>query len=205
MKWSNAWRFAAVLCMFATSTDASADPPGQPLGVTNSKPGVFGVVSHRMQPVGAGIVAAGLIGAAIQTGIESSEDGKMKNELLKRFPDASCNQPLLDAFNGRVRADGTFTVVGAANKNAATADLAIDECGFHLADTTANEFSSYVYLTLRFKPAATAAWSEKIQVSGRNRYGFDDLLNQPGLAQSELADALTRAGVRAADKIIYKR
>ncbi len=205
MKWSNAWRFAAALYLFVTSTDAIADPPGQPLGVTNSKPGVFGVVSHRMQPVGAGVAAAGLIGAAIQTGIESSEDDKMKKELLQRVPDASCSQPLLDAFDGRVRADGTFSIEGAPVKGVATVDLAIDECGFHLADTTANQFSSYVYLTLKVKPAATAAWSEKIQVSGRNRYSFDDLLDQPGLAQAELADALTRAGVRAADKIIYKR
>lgn len=205
MKRSNAWRFAAVLCMFVASTDASTETPGRPLGVTNSKIGVFGVISHRMQPVGAGMAAAGLIGAAIQTGIESSEDGKMKNELLRKIPDASCSQPLLEAFNGRLRADGTFSVLDTESKSRATVDLAIDECGFHLADTTANQFSSYVYLTLRFKPAATAAWSEKIQVSGRNRYGFDDLLNQPGLAQSELADALTRAGLRAADKIIYKR
>jgi hypothetical protein len=205
MKWSNAWRSAAVVCAFVTSSNAGTDPAGEPLGVTNSKSGALQVISHRMQPVGAGAVAGGLVGAAIQSGIESSQDDKMKNKLLQTFPDASCSQPLLDAFYGRVRADGTFAVGAPAAKGAAAVDIAIDECGFHLADTTANLFSSYVYLTIKFKPAAGATWNEKLQVSGRNRYSFDEILNQPGLAQSELADALTRAGVRAADKIIYKR
>ena len=114
-------------------------------------------------------------------------------------------QPLLDAFTARLRADGSFAVGEAKSKNGASVDIAIDECGFHLADSIGSQFASYVYLTLKFKPAAASAWSEKIQMSGRNRYEFDEIVNQSGLAQSELQDVLTRAGVRAADKIIYQK
>ena len=179
--------------------------PGQPLTITNSKLGMLEVISHRMKPVGAGIVIAGLVGAAIESGIEASQDEEMKKSLLKSFPGASCSQPLLDAFSARLRAAPSFALEDTKSKSSSAADIAIDECGLHLADTTANQFSSYVYLTLKFKPAGAAAWSEKIQVSGRNRYNFDEFINQPGLAQSELEDVLKRAGVRAADKIIYKK
>jgi hypothetical protein len=205
MNYPNGWRSAALLWVFALGTAAATDQPGQRLAISNSKAGVFEVISHRMQAVGAGAVLGGLIGAAIESGMESSQDEEMKKRLLKSFPDASCSQPLLDAFSARLRADGPFTLEDAKSKGGAAVDIAIDECGFHLADSTGSDFASYVYLTLKFKPAAAAAWSEKIQVSGRNRYGFEDLVNQAGLAQSELGDVLRRAGVRAADKIIYQK
>ncbi len=205
MNYSNSWHFAALICLFILESAHAADPPRQPLSVTNSKLGVFEVISHRMKPVGTGIVIGGLIGAAVESGIESSQDDAMKKELLKSFPGASCSQPLLDAFSARLRADGSFAVEDARSKSGSAVDIAIDECGLHLADTTANQFASYVYLTLKFKPAGAVAWIEKIQVSGRNRYNFDDFVNQSGLAQSELEDVLKRAGVRAADKIIYKK
>jgi hypothetical protein len=205
MKYKNGWRSTALLCVFILKPAGAADQPGQPLSVTNSKLGVLEVISHRMRPVGAGVVIGGLIGGAIESGIESSQDDGMKKQLLKSFPDASCSQPLLDAFTARLRAEGSFAVEDAKGKSGSAVDIAIDECGLHLADTTANQFASYVYLTLKFKPAGAVAWSEKIQVSGRNRYEFDEFLNQPGLAQSELEDVLKRAGVRAADKIIYKK
>jgi hypothetical protein len=205
MKYSYGWRFAALLCVFIVKMAGAADQPGQPLAVTNSKLGVFEVISHRMQPVGIGAVVGGLVGAAIESGIKSSQDETLKKKLLESFPDASCSQPLLEAFLARLRADGSFAVEGAKGKSGSAVDIVIDECGLHLADTTANQFASYVYLTLKFKPAAAVAWSEKIQVSGRNRYGFDEFLNQPGLVQSEVIDVLKRAGVRAADKIIYKK
>jgi hypothetical protein len=205
MNYTNGWRSTAWLCVFILKAAGAADQPGQPLSVSNSKLGVLEVVSHRMRPVGAGVAIGGLIGGAIQSGIESSQDDGMKKQLLKSFPDASCSQPLLDAFTARLRAEGSFAVEDAKGKSGSAVDIAIDECGLHLADTTANQFASYVYLTLKFKPAGAVAWSEKIQVSGRNRYDFDEFVNQPGLAQAELEDVLKRAGVRAADKIIYKK
>jgi hypothetical protein len=205
MNYTNGWRSTAWLFVFILKAAGAADQPGQPLSVSNSKLGVLEVISHRMRPVGAGVVIGGLIGGAIQSGIESSQDDGMKKQLLKSFPDASCSKSLLDAFTARLRAEGSFVVEDAKGKSGSAVDIAIDECGLHLADTTANQFASYVYLTLKFKPAGAVAWSEKIQVSGRNRYDFDEFVNQPGLAQAELEDVLKRAGVRAADKIIYKK
>lgn len=128
----------------------------------------------------------------------------MKKRLLQTYPEASCSQPLLEAFSERIRASGLFTLEG-ASKTAAAVDIEIGECGLHLADTTANQFASYVYLKLKVKPAAGVAWNEAIQVSGRNRYDFETFVNQPGLAKLEMEDALKRAGTRAADKIIYKK
>ena len=205
MKFPNGWRAAFFLCALTIEIACAADEPNQPLTVTNSKKGVFELVSHRMQPTGAGAVVGGLLGAAIQSGVESSQDESMKKKVLASFPDASCSQPLMDAFKAKLREEGSFAIADAKSKKASLVDIDIQECGLHLADSAENQFASYVYLTLKFKPAAAAPWSEKIQVSGRNRYSFDEFVNQAGLARLELEDVLKRAGARAADKIIYKK
>lgn len=204
MKCPCGYRSAALLLALICKTAGAADPATQILTLKNSKLGTFEVVSHRMEPVGAGAVIGGLVGVAVQSGIHSSQDESMKKRLLQSYPEASCSQPLLEAFSDRIRASGSFTLDG-AGKTAAAVDIEIDECGLHLADTTANQFASYVYLKLKVKPVTGPAWNESIQVSGRNRYDFEEFVNQPGLAKSEMEDALKRAGIRAADKIIYKK
>jgi hypothetical protein len=198
------YRGAALLLALVCGSAGAGDLPAQLLSMTNSKIGSFEVISHRMEPDGAGVVAGGLIGVMIQSGIHSSQDESMKKRLLQSYPDASCSQPLLDAFADRIRASGLFAL-NSEGKTTAAVDIEIDECGLHLADTTAHQFSSYVYLKLKVKPANGPAWNESIQVSGRNRYDFEEFVNQPGLAKSEMEDALKRAGTRAADKIIYKK
>lgn len=204
MKFFCGYRSAPFLLALLCNTAGAADLPSQMLTMTNSKVGVFEVVSHRMDPVGTGAAIGGLLGAAVQSGIHSSQDESLKKRLLQTYPEASCSQPLLDAFSERIRASRLFTLQS-AGKPAVTADIEIAECGLHLADTTAVEYVSYVYLKLKVKPAGGAAWNESIQISGRNRYGFEDFVNQPGLAKSEMEDALKRAGTRAADKIIYRK
>lgn len=193
-----------LLLALVWETVGAADSPAQFLTMTNSKMGTFEVVSHRMEAVGAGAAIGGLVGIAIQSGIHSSQDESLKKRLLQSYPEASCSQILLEAFSDRIRASGSFSLES-AGKKAAAVDIEIDECGLHLADTTAYEFASYVYLKLKVKPATGAAWNESIQVSGRNRYDFEEFVRQPGLAKSEMEDTLKRAGTRAADKIIYKK
>jgi hypothetical protein len=195
------YRSVALLLTLTGKMAAAADLALPPLTMTNSKAGTFEVISHRMEPVGVGALG-GLVGVAIQSGVHSSQDESMKKRLLQSYPEASCSQPLLEAFSERIR--GLFALES-AGKTAAAVDIEIGECGLHLADTTANQFASYVYLKLKVKPAAGAAWNESIQVSGRNRYDFEAFVNQPGLAKLEMEDALKRAGTRAADKIIYKK
>jgi hypothetical protein len=203
MKYPYGYRAAALVLALLSNLARPADLPVQTLAVTNSKLGTFEVISHRMEPVGAGAIA-GLIGIAVQSGIHSSQDESMRKRLLQSYPEPSCSQLLLEAFSDRLRTSGLFTLES-AGKTAAAVDIEIDECGLHLADTTANQFASYVYLKLKVRPANGPAWNESIQVSGRNRYDFEALVNQSGLAKSEVEDALKRAGIRAADKIIYKK
>jgi hypothetical protein len=193
---------ALVMTLICGTAD-SADSPASLL-MTNSKIGSFEVISHRMEPDGTGIAIGGLLGVAVETGIHNSQDESMKKRLLGSYPDASCSKPLLDAFLERIIASGKFTLEN-AGKAAEVVDIEINECGVHLADSVAHQFSSYVYLKLKVKPAGGTPWNEAIQISGRNRYDFEELVNQPGLAKTEVQDALKRAGVRAADKIIYKK
>jgi hypothetical protein len=193
----------AMLWALVCATTVAGDLPAS-LTMTNSNLGTFEVVSHRMEPVGAGAAMGGLVGIAIQSSMHSSKDEAMKKRLLQTYPEASCDQALLEAFAARIRASGAFSLESTA-KAAVSVDIEINECGFHLADTSVGEFASYVYLKLKVKPATGAAWIEPIQVSGRNRYDFEEFVNQPGLAKSEMEDTLKRAGTRAADKIIYKK
>lgn len=195
---------AVLVCAALCGVASAVEGPGRPLNVTNSSAGVFGVISRRMEGAGTGAIIGGLIGVAIQSGMQSSADEAMKKKLLPLIPDPSCNHVLLDAFKARLQADGTFVVEDTKSKKDSAVDIAIEECGLRLADASTGEYASYVNLAMSVKPASAAAWGEKIQISGRNRRVFDDFVNQPGLAQSELEDVLKRAGLRAADKIIYK-
>lgn len=192
------------LVLMCDLTGAAEATSARLLTVTNSQLGTFEVVSHRMEPVAVGAIAGGLVGAAVESGIHSSQDQAMKKRLLQSYPEASCDKPLLDAFSDRIRASGTFSLDG-AGKAAAAVDIEIAECGLHLADSTAFQYASYVYLKLKVKPDTGAAWSESIQISGRNRFDFEEFVDRPGLARTEVEDALKRAGTRAADKIIYKK
>ena len=196
-------RGIVLLSALACAAALAGDPPTS-LTMTNSKLGSFEVVSHRMEPVGAGAALGGLVGAAIQTSMHSSKDEALKKRLLESYPEASCSQVLLEAFAERIRASGIFSLEN-AGKTALTVDIEINECGLHLAEVYDDEYASYVFMKLKVKPATGAAWNESIQVSGRNRYAFDAFVNQPGLAKSEMEDTLKRAGTRAADKIIYKK
>jgi hypothetical protein len=172
MKYPYGYRAASLLLALLFSVAQAADFPAQSLTVTNSKLGTFEVISHRMEPVGAGAVF-GLIGVAVESGVHSSQDESMKKRLLQSYPEASCSPLLLDTFSDRIRASGLFTLES-KSKTAAAVDIEINECGLHLADTTANQFASYVYLKLKFKPANGPAWNESIQVSGRNRLTSKD-------------------------------
>lgn len=196
-------RGIVLLSALACAAALAGDLPTS-LTMTNSKLGSFEVVSHRMEPVGAGAALGGLVGAAIQTSMHSSKDEALKKRLLESYPEASCSQVLLEAFAERIRASGIFSLEN-AGKTALTVDIEINECGLHLAEVYDDEYASYVFMKLKVKPATGAAWNESIQVSGRNRYAFDAFVNQPGLAKSEMEDTLKRAGTRAADKIIYKK
>lgn len=183
----------------------AADQSQQPFQVTDSKPGEFEVIYHRVKPAGIGAVVGGIIGVAVQQGIQSSDDEAMAKQVLASNPDLVCDQPLLNALISKLQSSGTYVLNNSpANKEDLVVEVEIKDCGLHLADSNALALSSYVSFTLRVQPPGGKSWSEDIQISGRNRYSFDEFVNQQGLASVEVTDALTRAGVRAADKIIYK-
>lgn len=178
---------------------------GQMVSLLTSDEGSFEVIYHRVESAGAGAVAAGLIGASIQIGIQSSQDGDKTRQILPMLTDASCGKPLRDALAATLQQSGRFIVDESGAKGNARITIDIDECGLRLVDSAQMQLASYVKLNMQYKPAGgEEAWTEKIQVTGRNRHGFDAFAQQPGLAQSELADTLSRAGGRAANKIIFR-
>jgi len=177
----------------------------QPLFIRTKSPGSFEVVYHRVEPTGVGAVAAGLIGAAIQGGVQSSQDSSKTQQVLPMLADSSCSPLLLQAMTATLQQEGRFAVATSEAESGALAVLEVDECGLRLVDSTQMQLASYVKLNLEYTPGGTdkSAWVEKIQVTGRNRHPFDSFVNEPGLAQAELTEALKRAGSRAANKIIY--
>ena len=183
----------------------AADKPAQPFQVTNDHPGEFEVIYHRVTPKGIGAVA-GLIGVAIQQGIQSSDDSEMAKQVLASNPNLACDQPLLTALKSKLQSSGSYVLDESANNEQdLVVEIDIADCGLRLADSNALQLSSYVNFTLKVRPPGGESWSEDIQISGRSRHSFDEFAHQQGLASTEVTDVLTRAGVRAADKLIYKR
>jgi hypothetical protein len=182
----------------------AADQPPQQFQVTNDHPGEFEVIYHRVTPTGIGAVAGGLIGVAVQRGMQSSDDDDMAKQVLASNPGLACDQSLLTALKTKLQSSGNYVLDAAADKQDLIIEVDIQDCGLHLADSKALELSSYVNFTLRVRPPGGESWSEDIQMSGRSRHSFDEFAHQQGLATTEVTDVLTRAGVRAADKIIYK-
>lgn len=194
------------VCALPCQAQEPTSAPGQLVTLLTSDEGSFEVVYHRVEAAGAGAVAAGLIGASIQIGIQSSQDSGKTQQILPMLTDASCSKPLLEALAATLQESGRYTIDGSSAKGNTRITLDVDECGLRLVDSTEMQLASYVKLNMSYKSAdGEDAWSEKIQVTGRNRYNFDAFAKQPGLAQAEMVDTLARAGGRAANKIIFHK
>jgi hypothetical protein len=198
------WLAAVLAASSVVPATSAQGNPAQPLQVISSNPGAFEVIYHRATPPGIGAVVGGIIGAAIQQGAQSSEDDAMAKQVLASNPDLGCDQPLVTALKAKLQSSGRYLVEDSGN-GSMVVDVDIRDCGLHLADSKALELSSYVSLKLKVQQPGGKPWTEQIQISGYNRYSFEQFTHQQGLATTELMDALKRAGVRAADKIIYKQ
>jgi hypothetical protein len=164
------------------------------------------VYFHRTEISSTGIIVAGLIGAAIEEGVKAGNDGEKTKAMLARLPEPGCNAPLLAAMMEALKAEGTYAPQDARVAGVPTATIAINECGLRLVDTETQLLAAFIDFEIEYGlPGKRPQWTESIQFSGRGRHAYDAFLGQEGLAQQELADALKRAGVRAANKIIYAK
>lgn len=188
--------------LFAVPGLAQQDPAGLMLRTKLSNG--FEVVHDRVEPPGAGIVVAGLIGAAVQTGMQASSDETMRKQVAPLLSDSSCEAGVKSAMAATLEQNGRAIVDGAPSSAVPQVSISIHECSLRLVDSVAKQLAAYVSLTLEYK-SPTETWIEKIQVTGRNQHPFDHFMSQVDLAQSELSDTSKRAGNRAANKIIYRR
>lgn len=196
---------AGWICASPCRADGAESSSSKPIAVVVTESGKFGVVYHRTNPPGVGGVVAGLVGAAIQVGMQSSDDDAMAKQVMPLLSDPSCGSPVAAAMIAELRANGGYAPMDVADNKGAVAAVEVKDCGLRLVDTSGKQVASYVNLRLKLTPAGGKAWVEDIQVTGRERHPFDDFAKQAGLAQRELGDVLNRAGKRAADKIIYQK
>jgi len=194
---------AATLPLSCLADDGST--AAQLITVQTKTPGTFEVVYHRVDANMAGAAFFGLVGAAVQGGSQAGQDSEKTKQVLPKFTDASCDKPVVAALQAKLQEAG-FTLGSADAKTAPVAVVEIKECSLRLVDTAQMQVASFVTLALGYRPqgARLPTWTETIQITGKVRRSFDDFVNEAGLAQSELTEALTRAGNRAANKLIYR-
>jgi hypothetical protein len=185
-------------------TALAEDKVLQPINAVISDPAKFEVNFNRANPTGTGAVIAGVIGAAVQRGAQSSEDSDMADKVLSVNPGMVCDKPLLEALNATLQSSGAYEVKDRADKGVEKVEVDMSDCGLQLADSATKQLLAYVNLTFKVHPASGGSWKEDVQVSGRSLHSFEEFSKQEGLATTALTDVLQRAGVRIAEKIIYK-
>jgi len=187
----------------ATPTETAT---GLPFNVDVTDVGNFEVVYHRVEGLSPAAPLFGLVGVMVDEGVGASKDQDKKQKILPMMTDASCGKPLADMLVAMLQKSGRYTLTDVDAKGSNSILIDVDECGLRLVDTSQMQLASFVTFELQYKPAdGSPAMKEKIQVTGRNRHNFDQFVNQAGLAQAEMTDALARAGSRAANKIIYRK
>jgi hypothetical protein len=201
MKWTHWLLPLAAALPFPCLAD---DGPGRPIAVQTKAPGAFEVVFHRTDANFGGAALFGIIGVSVQEGVQTGQDSDLAKKVLPQLTETSCGKPLVEAMTAKLQEAG-FTV-GADAKSAPVVVIEVKECSLRLVDTAQMHVASYVNIALGYRPpgARVPEWTETIQITGKARRAFDDFVNEAGLAQAELTDALKRAGGRAANKLIYR-
>lgn len=181
-------------------------------GVVNfslTKSGEFDVVYHRVDPAGAGAAAGGLIGAAIQTGHQSGKDRDKLEVVRPHITLNSCGDILMASFKEKFEKKSISSKEMISGHKFKKGDLilkiGIDACGFKLTNSVDKLLSSYVLGKVVFtrKGEKTPLLKERLYLTGKKQFSFDELLNDSDQIDLRLEKILSKAGKRIANKIIY--
>lgn len=195
-------------CVLSGQVTLAAEKPQILLEI--SKEGSFEVLYDRATSTATGAVLFGLVGAAIEEGVDQSNDKAKENQVLPHLDSPSCSTALLVAMQDTFSKDASYELVlPAGDAGDTTIPLAlkitINSCGFRIVNSTNKTVSAYadVKMELSQRDVKEPVEEEKILVHGGQRVSFTELISQPELINSEFTSVLQKAGKRVANKVIF--
>jgi len=190
-----------LLCAQAAFGDGM-DPKTATLHV--EKTGKFQVLVSRVETSGTSTVLFGLIGAAVTSSVENNKDTARENELLPLIGDPSCEKVFRTSLANRLAEKG-HTLAGEAQDSGPQIHLKIEACGFRIVDRETGEIAAFFAADYRLydEPVSKARDLERLLLTGRNRYAWADLLDNPETVADEFRSIQSKAGRRIANKLIY--
>jgi hypothetical protein len=172
--------------------------------------GKFEVVYHRALTNATGALIAGLIGAGIQSGIESDRDSRKRDELQPLINRDSWKTEFLDTLNDKLESSG-FDAVWVENTKDIDDGIVLsiypDQYGFRMVDTSTQMVSAFTAFKASISSRSTIKnkkqEKEKFYITNKNQHPYHVLLMEDSPVNSELEAVLIKAAKRLANKIIY--
>jgi hypothetical protein len=172
----------------------------------------FDVVYHRALTNAVGAALGGLIGAGIQSSIESDKDAKKREALGPHVATTVWNDVFVKTLNEALQTKGfdPLWVESKADPQAPKADVYLTlfpaSYGFRMVDSNTALVSAYVEFAASYtnevKPRQKLP-KEAFYMTNKKQSSYDDLANEPAALSGDVESVLAQAARRLANKIIY--
>jgi hypothetical protein len=172
----------------------------------------FEVVYHRALTNAVGAAFGGLIGAGIQSSIESDKDAKKREALGPHVATTVWNDVFVKTLNEALQTKGfdPLWVEGKGDPQAPKADIYLTlfpaSYGFRMVDSNTALVSAYVEFAATYthevKPRQKLP-KEAFYMTNKRQSSYDDLANEPAALSGDVESVLAQAARRLANKIIY--
>lgn len=177
--------------------------------------GEFTVYYERAKATATGAVLFGLVGAAVSSSYNSSEDGKIADALRPQLAGFSCHDTFRAAIARVLAESNRFAEVRVLDKEPPEAEKAkygaiatfrFVSWGVRLVDRTGRErVSSFVDImaSLRKPGADDPLWKENASVIGKGKHVLSDFRDSPEVTRREIVEVVEDAAYRMANNLIY--
>lgn len=197
------------LTLVMTSVGSMATEKTKEIGFILEREGNFEVLHDRATSTATGAALFGLVGAAIESGVDSSNDSKKEAQLLERLPNANCNESLVGSLVqtlGKAKSLNFQMIESKDQVYDLLLNLKIDSCGFRIVNTVNYKLAAYVDVKMELteQDAKKPILKEKLLIQGKKRMQFYELLADDDTLLAEFIRVQEKAGKRIANKIIYQ-
>jgi hypothetical protein len=177
--------------------------------------GEFTVYYERAKGTATGAVLFGLVGAAISSSYNSSEDSKIAEALRPQLTDLSCHDTFRTAIARVLGESRKFADVRVLNSEPAGAERAKYDAiatfrfvswGFRLVDQNNPErVSAFLDLNATLQKAGneTPLWDENVTVIGKETHSLSEFREKPDVTRREMGAVMDDAAYRLANNLIY--
>jgi hypothetical protein len=203
-------RAALLLLLFATPTVAEES---RVIQIRVDGKARFDVIYHRARSTNIGVAIGGLIGAAIDSGIEHDRDASKRLELRPFVPERIWEDAFIKTLDESLRAKGfdPLWVEDKSDAGDAKADVHLvllpDTYGFRLVEWEAKLMSAYVEFDAMYGPEPIRRRKrlpeELFYVTDKKQMTYEELAGRTVALSEDLESVLRQAARRLANRIVY--